>query len=112
MATITAIKGETFAITGTVYSTGTTPADITGAVITCMVKTKSTDVDGSAILTISGSVVSGPAGTYTIPFAASDTNTKNVFNYFLEVVVKVGTTYYRNGENTFKLVQNVVKTLP
>lgn len=113
MAALLAVRGSDFDVSGTVYSTGTTPQDITGATITCMVKNNSTDLDAVAILTKTGSAVLAASGTYKVSFTAADTNTLQPQSYFIEVVVKLsGGQYIRNGENYLVLTQNVIKTLP
>lgn len=117
------VKGETASISGTVYSYWTgiastsTIADVTGGTVTCIVKRNYTDADNASVLTLSGSVVSGPAGTVIVPIAASDTNglmdiTQNPVDWYYEVVVKVSTTYYRTGVQLITILPHAIKTLP
>ena len=117
------VKGETASIDGTVYSNWTgvastsTVANVTGGAVSCLVKRNYTDADNQAILTLAGSVVSGAAGTVTVPIAASDTNVLtdivlNQVDWYYEVLVKVGTTYYRSGVQFITILPHVIKTLP
>ena len=113
MADLSIIIGSDFDITGTVYSSGTTPQDITGATIKCMVKNTNSDADGAAVLTKTGSTVTPASGTYKVTFAASDTNSLTPRTYYLEVVVKLASgVYIRNGENYLIMANNIIKTLP
>lgn len=112
------IKGRTATLSGVVYSTWTgyastsTVADISGGTVKAYFKNSEFDLDASAVVTLTGSVVSGPAGTYTVPILASDTNALTQRDLFYEVVVKVGaTTYYGSGSDVITLLNNVGKTL-
>lgn len=117
------VKGETASIDGTVYSywsgvaSTSTVANVTGGAVSCLVKRNYTDADNQAVLTLAGSVVSGPAGTVTVPIAASDTNalteiSQNQVDWYFEILVKVGTTYYRTGVQFLTILPHAIKTLP
>jgi hypothetical protein len=118
------VKGETGSFESVVYSywsgsaSTSTIADVTGATIKCYIKRNINDADGSAVLTLTGSVVLGPSGTIRVPIAAGDTNglTEIVdrgVDWYAEQVVKMadGTTYIRSGVQPITVLPNVGKTL-
>jgi large exoprotein involved in heme utilization and adhesion len=117
------VKGESASINGTVYSywsgvaSTSTIADVTGGSVSCLIKRNYTDNDNQAVLTLTGSVVSGPAGTVTVAITAAATNaltdiTSNQVDWYYEVLVKVGTTYYRTGVQFISILPHAIKTLP
>lgn len=118
------IKGETASLESTVYSywsgtaSSSTIADITGSTIKCYIKRNYTDADVSAVLTLTGAIVSGPAGTCRVPVTATDTNTlteitDRAVDWYYEIVVKLAdaTTYIRSGVRVVTILPNVGKTL-
>lgn len=117
------VKGSSASIDGTVYSywsgvaATSTVADVTGGSVTCLIKRNFTDADNQAVLTLIGSVVSGPAGTVRVPITAAATNalteiSANQVDWYYEVLVKVGTTYYRTGVQFISILPHAILTLP
>jgi len=119
------VKGESATIESTTYSywsgeaASSTIADITGGTVKFMLKRNFTDADGSAILNLSGAIISGPAGTCRVTIAATDTNsltdiTDHQVDWYYEIVVKLvdGTTYIRSGVQFITILPHAIKALP
>lgn len=118
------VKGETAIFSGVAYSywsgvaSTSTLADITGSTIKTYIKKNVNDADGAAVATLTGTVTSGPAGTFTSTLPASTSNawteiTDKSVDWFLEHVVKLadGTTYIRSGVQFLSILPNLGKTL-
>lgn len=89
--------GTIVTVPGSVTDEDGVAVDITGAVITVRWKTASSDPDGSAAATASGTVANGPGGLYTFTVPSAATTTPGLFSYHVEVVVGAQTYYPQMG---------------
>jgi len=106
------VRGSSVKIESTVYvDEGVTPANLTLAYITFIVKKRSLDSDASALYTkVIGSglsVVSETAGTINVFLTPTDTNYSDSFLFWELIVTLSDGTVIRNGVNKFRLVGNV-----
>ncbi len=101
-------RGTTYGITGT-YKENGTAADITGAVIRFTVKDEEWDTDdddSDAQIAKSGTIVSAPAGTYSITL--TDTNTylpPGDYFYSIKIELASGSIYVLD-KGKFKVEPN------
>lgn len=113
----TIVKGQTLRIKSTVYSDdGVTPANITAALITTMIKKSYKDIDANAVLTKTQAagvtITSGVNGTCETLFTAAETLTFQSGSLFYEILVKLASgEHIRSGAVEFIVDNNLIKAL-
>jgi len=91
MGKLTIDRGTNYAISGTYLDSDGNPVDITSSAIRFTIKSSEWDTDADdsdAALTKSGTITSGPDGTYLISLTATDTYI-DAGKYFYDIKIDV-----------------------